>query len=132
MSGTIVWFRNDLRLDDQPAVLFAAAAGEPVVPVYCWHPSAAGRWAPGGASRWWLHRSLQSLQASLQKIGSRLIVRAADPATELIAIAKVTGATAVNLSLLTADFYSLIIGVLMFQFKVNPLRSFSDYFFHSL
>ena len=95
MSGTIVWFRNDLRLDDQPAVAFAAAAGEPVVPVYCWHPSAAGRWAPGGASRWWLHRSLQSLQASLQKIGSQLIVRAADPATELIAIAKATGATAI-------------------------------------
>jgi solute carrier family 35, member F1/2 len=46
-------------------------------------------------------------------------------------VMKVTGATAVNLSLLTADFYSLIIGVLMFQFKVNPPTSLSDYFSYS-
>ena len=95
MAGTIVWYRNDLRMDDQPALLFAAAAREPVVPVFCWHPDAAGRWAPGGASRWWLHRSLTSLQHALEKAGSRLVVRAADPAGELVAIARATGATAV-------------------------------------
>ena len=95
MPGTIVWYRNDLRLDDQPALGFAAAAGEAVVPVFCWHPEAAGRWAPGGASRWWLHRSLASLDASLVKAGSRLVVRAQDPALALVEIAKATGATAV-------------------------------------
>jgi deoxyribodipyrimidine photo-lyase len=95
MAGTIVWFRNDLRLDDQPAVAFAAATGEPVVPVFCWDPQAAGRWAPGGASRWWLHRSLASLDASLVKAGSRLVVRAQDSATALVEIAKATGASAI-------------------------------------
>jgi len=95
MAGTIVWFRNDLRLDDQPALGFAVAAREPVVPVFCWHPKAAGRWAPGGASRWWLHRSLASLQTSLEKAGSRLLIREGDPAKELVAIAKETGASAV-------------------------------------
>ncbi|MFM1831499.1 MAG: Deoxyribodipyrimidine photo-lyase [Planctomycetota bacterium] len=96
MAGTIVWYRNDLRMDDHPALLFAVAAREPVIPVFCWHPGSAGRWAPGGASRWWLHRSLGSLQASLEKAGSRLLVRAADPVRELVAIARETGATAVT------------------------------------
>ncbi|NBX25069.1 MAG: deoxyribodipyrimidine photo-lyase [Planctomycetes bacterium] len=95
MAGTIVWFRNDLRLDDHPAMGFAVAAREPVVPVYCWHPQAAGRWAPGGASRWWLHRSLESLRAALETSGSRLVIRQADPAVELIAIARQVGATAI-------------------------------------
>jgi len=95
MAGTILWFRNDLRLDDQPALAFASAVGKPVIPVYCWHPSAAGRWAPGGASRWWLHRSLQALQQSLGKLGSRLIVRADNPCEALIELAHATGAASI-------------------------------------
>ena len=35
MSATIVWFQLDLRLDDQPALGFAVAAGDAVIPVYC-------------------------------------------------------------------------------------------------
>lgn len=35
------------------------------------------------------------------------------------AVVKITSAMAVNLSLLTADFYTLVVGVLLFQFKVN-------------
>jgi deoxyribodipyrimidine photo-lyase len=95
MAGTIVWFRNDLRLDDQPAVAFAGAASEPVVPVFCWHPEGAGRWAPGGASRWWLDRSLRSLEASLSAIGSRLVLRTQDPAVALVEIARASGATSI-------------------------------------
>ncbi|MCE9619058.1 MAG: DNA photolyase family protein [Planctomycetes bacterium] len=95
MSGTIVWFQLDLRLDDQPALAFAAATGEPVIPVYCLDDVRAGRWAVGGASRWWLHQSLCALSRSLEAKGSRLILRRGDAVKELMALAKESGATAI-------------------------------------
>jgi deoxyribodipyrimidine photo-lyase len=95
MSGTIVWFQLDLRLDDQPALAFAAAAGEPVIPVHCHDPRREGRWAAGGASRWWLHRSLAALDGVLQAKGSRLTLRTGDAVRELLAVAKETGATGI-------------------------------------
>ncbi len=54
----IVWLRRDLRLADQPA-LYAAAQAGPVIPVYVLDDDAAGHHAYGGASRWWLHHSLE-------------------------------------------------------------------------
>jgi deoxyribodipyrimidine photo-lyase len=71
---TIVWFRSDLRLADNPALAEAAARG-PVIPVYVWAPGEEGDWAPGAASRWWLHRSLTALDAELRRRRSRLIIR---------------------------------------------------------
>jgi deoxyribodipyrimidine photo-lyase len=62
---TLVWFRQDLRLADNPALAAAHAAGGPVIPVYVHAPAEEGGWAPGGASRWWLHHSLASLAAEL-------------------------------------------------------------------
>ncbi len=88
--NTILWFRQDLRLDDHDAVLAAAARGE-VTPVFIWDPDGEGRWAPGGASRWWLDRSLRSLAASLEAIGSRLVVRRGDSASALASLAKELG-----------------------------------------
>lgn len=61
----IHWFRQDLRLGDNPAFAAATATGRPVLSLYVLDDSAAGQWAMGGASRWWLHRSLQSLDRSL-------------------------------------------------------------------
>lgn len=76
MSGsTLVWFRRDLRLDDNPALLAAVARGGPVIPVFLWCPQEEGEWPPGGASRWWLHQSLLALGAALAARGARLIVR---------------------------------------------------------
>ncbi|HNV85399.1 MAG TPA: deoxyribodipyrimidine photo-lyase [Candidatus Omnitrophota bacterium] len=74
-KNTIVCFRNDLRLEDNPAFLFAAGRGGGVVPVFIWAPEEEGAWAPGAASRWWLARSLESLRSDLNKKGLRLIVR---------------------------------------------------------
>ena len=74
MTRTIVWFRQDLRLADHPALASAAAAGQ-VVPVYIWAPDEEGDWPPGGASRWWLHQSLMSLASELQQLGSKLVLR---------------------------------------------------------
>src|SRR5438105_4945858 len=76
MSGntSIVWFRQDLRLDDNPALEAAIARGGAIVPVYIWSPAEEGAWPPGAASRWWLHQSLRRLDADLRRCGSRLVI----------------------------------------------------------
>ncbi len=61
----IVWFRQDLRLFDNPALGAAARTGAPVLPVYVLDDENAGEWAMGAASRWWLHESLKSLNNDL-------------------------------------------------------------------
>ena len=93
-SPTIVWFRQDLRLGDNPALAHAAGLG-PVVPVFVWYPEEEGPWAPGGASRWWLDRSLRSLDESLRKLGSRLVVRQGDSLATLRELIAETGASRV-------------------------------------
>ena len=74
-APTLLWFRLDLRLTDNPALLAAVDRGKPVIPVFIWSPDDEKPWPPGAASRWWLHHSLANLQASLEKHGSRLILR---------------------------------------------------------
>ena len=75
MPNAIVWFRNDLRLADNPALQAALDEGYTPIPVYFHAPDEEGQWAPGAASRAWLHRSLQALDADLQHRGSRLLLR---------------------------------------------------------
>ena len=60
----ICWFRQDLRLSDNPALTAARERGR-VLPVYILDDGNAGEFAMGAASRWWLHRSLESLGRSL-------------------------------------------------------------------
>ena len=59
-----MWFRQDLRLQDNPALSHAAADG-PVLPVYILDDVNAHDWKMGGASRWWLHHSLCQLKQAL-------------------------------------------------------------------
>jgi deoxyribodipyrimidine photo-lyase len=93
---TIVWFRQDLRLADNPALSLAAAAG-PVLPVYLHTPDEDGAWPLGGASRWWLHQSLQRLDEDLQALGSRLCLRVGhDSLALLLELARLCGATGVT------------------------------------
>ena len=54
---TIVWFREDLRLTDNPALSAAAERGA-LLPVYI--QTEDGTRSVGGATRWWLHHSLQA------------------------------------------------------------------------
>ncbi len=89
---TIVWFRHDLRLDDQPALAAAAARGK-VVPVFIWAPDEEAPWQPGAASRWWLHHSLESLAARLAKAGAPLLIRRGPTLEALRTLAKESGAT---------------------------------------
>lgn len=94
-SPAIVWFRQDLRLADNPALAAAIASGRPVVPVYVLDEDTPGDWRPGGASRWWLHRSLAALDRSLAETGSRLVLRRGDAIEVIPALARETGAGAV-------------------------------------
>lgn len=63
-SRVIIWFRQDLRLSDNPA-LTAALAHKDVFPIYILDNNNADVFAPGAASRWWLHHSLLALSQSL-------------------------------------------------------------------
>lgn len=92
---SIVWFRQDLRLQDNPALSAALQRGGPVVPLYIWSPEEEGDWPPGAASRWWLHHSLQSLDRSLRERGSRLIVCRGSSLAALRSLIAASGADAV-------------------------------------
>jgi len=94
MAVTLVWFRNDLRLADNPALAAAAARGS-VVPVYIWAPDEEGDWPPGAASRWWLHGSLEALGRALHRHRSRLVIRTGPSRRALEQLMDETGADAV-------------------------------------
>jgi deoxyribodipyrimidine photo-lyase len=92
---SLVWFRNDLRIADQPALQAAVARGGVVIPIYLHAPGEEAPWAPGGASLWWLHHSLRSLGATLESLQSRLIIRTGNSLEQLQALVNETGASAV-------------------------------------
>ena len=71
----ICWFRQDLRVSDNPA-LVAAAKHNNVLPIYILDNENPGDYAYGGASQWWLHHSLTALQKSL---GGQLSVYQGNP-----------------------------------------------------
>jgi deoxyribodipyrimidine photo-lyase len=93
---TLVWFRRDLRLTDQAALAAAVAGKAPIIPVFILDDAAGGAWKAGGASRWWLHHSLESLDADLRKRGSGLVLRRGESAATILALAKETGARAIH------------------------------------
>jgi len=89
---TLVWFRQDLRTADNPALFEAAAKGD-VLPVYIHEdPEHTGETHPlGGASKWWLHHSLLALKNALPG----LKILRGDARHLIPAIARETGADAV-------------------------------------
>jgi deoxyribodipyrimidine photo-lyase len=93
--GTIVWYRQDLRLHDQPALAAAADRDGWVMPVYILSENEEGDWPPGAASRWWLHHSLLKLSHSLQRRSSRLVLLKGTASSLLPRLAHETGADAV-------------------------------------
>lgn len=94
-APVIVWFRQDLRLQDNPALHAALARGGPVVPLYIHDEAGEGRWRMGGAARWWLHGSLAALDAALRERGSRLTLARGESAAALRAGVAATRASAV-------------------------------------
>ncbi len=68
----VVWFRNDLRLADNPALHAAASAGLPILAVFIQDEESDQLRPLGGAARWWLHGSLHHLAAALEACGGHL------------------------------------------------------------
>ncbi|MDD3519483.1 MAG: deoxyribodipyrimidine photo-lyase [Chromatiales bacterium] len=90
----MLWFRRDLRLTDNPALLRATEAGR-VLPLYIHAPEEETPWAPGAASRWWLHHSLTALREALRARGSDLVIRSGAGIEVLRELLRNTGATQV-------------------------------------
>src|ERR1700710_2816567 len=89
----IVWFRDDLRLSDHPALHAAAKTGAPVICLYVLDETDRPNARPlGGAARWWLAQSLRALQSSLDRIGLSLVLRRGPAAKIISALAEETGA----------------------------------------
>jgi deoxyribodipyrimidine photo-lyase len=67
-ANWLVWFRNDLRLADNPALSAALETGGKVTAVHIEETDASVR-PRGAASRWWLHHSLNALGRDLARLG---------------------------------------------------------------
>lgn len=91
-SPAVVWFRQDLRLTDNPALDAAVRAGRSILPLYILDDENAGDWTMGAASRWWLHQSLASLNRAL---GGRLVFLDGDARVLLPKIVRDVGADSV-------------------------------------
>jgi deoxyribodipyrimidine photo-lyase len=95
MNPIIAWFRNDMRLGDNPALSFAAASGKPLICLYIRDDETPGLWKAGGASRWWLHHSLAALDRSLKKKDGKLVLCTGRAEKLIAAIVRQTGADAI-------------------------------------
>jgi deoxyribodipyrimidine photo-lyase len=95
MGVAIVWFRNDLRLSDNPALQAALDTGFEVLPVYVHDPDGEGHARAGAASNAWRARSLAALDGDLRARGSRLRLFVGHALPVLSALAASTGAQAV-------------------------------------
>jgi deoxyribodipyrimidine photo-lyase len=84
-AASLHWFRDDLRLADNPALAAAVAHG-PTLCLYILDEGGTRR-PLGGASRWWLSRSLAALESALAEKGAGLVILRGDPAILLPRVA---------------------------------------------
>ncbi|MDB5604785.1 MAG: deoxyribodipyrimidine photolyase [Bradyrhizobium sp.] len=106
----IVWFRDDLRLSDHPALHAAARAGAPVICLYVFDEQGPAPNARplGGATRWWLAQSLRALQKSLNAMGTSLLLRKGPAARIIAELARETQAGAVFWNEITQAPYQAV------------------------
>jgi deoxyribodipyrimidine photo-lyase len=94
-GASVVWFRDDLRISDNPALTAAVERGGPVIPVYVLDDESEGLRPLGGAARWWLHESLHRLAEALEERGTPLVLRRGPAASVIHELLRDTGADAV-------------------------------------
>ncbi len=82
----LYWFRDDLRLADNPALAAAVSSAKPLHLIYVFDDSGRHGRPLGAAQRWWLHQSLTRLSADLAAIGGRLDLYHGDPAAVVPAL----------------------------------------------
>ena len=90
MKPALLWFRRNLRLSDNAALIAAAKSARSIIPLYI-----VDEQDSGGASNWWLHHSLDSLDQQLRKMGTSLAFYKGDPAVILEQVCDDTGADSI-------------------------------------
>lgn len=104
---TVVWFRRDLRIENNLALAAAARDGS-IFPVYTWCPKEEGQFYPGRVSRWWLKQSLAHLKQSLKSLGAELmLIKTESTLASLFECIEAAGATKVAFNHLYGMFYIL-------------------------
>lgn len=91
----ILWFRRDLRLTDNQMLAAAASTGRPLVPVFILDPETE---ALGAAPKWRLGLGIEAFARTLERHGSRLILRRGPALQVLEALVAETGSAAVHWS----------------------------------
>ena len=101
MSGTsIVWFKTDLRVEDNETLIKAIKLSTQIIPVYCldlqlFQTSSNGSRRIGGFRAHFIFESLRNLQARLSALGSSLLVVEGKAEDALPALVKQYGVTKV-------------------------------------
>ena len=91
MNSSIVWFRHDLRLTDNPAFIEAFNNSKAIIPLYIYDEANS---VLGEAQKWWLHHSLMSLDKSLQEYGLSLVLRKGNPLQIILELSEQLGVEA--------------------------------------
>ncbi|WP_417234223.1 cryptochrome/photolyase family protein [Arthrobacter sp.] len=91
---SIMWFRDDLRIADNPALVAAVHEAAPVA-IYILDEESAGIRPLGAAARWWLHEALVQLRVDLADRGIELVLRRGPAAEVLAALVREVEPTAV-------------------------------------
>ena len=91
----LFWFRDDLRLADNPGLTAACANGRPLVLLYVLDEQSRETRAPGAATRWWLDKSLRALAERIAAKGGRLVLRRGSAEQVIAEVVQETGAEAV-------------------------------------
>jgi deoxyribodipyrimidine photo-lyase len=95
VKPAILWFRRDLRLNDNLALTAAVSESRPVVCIYIRESGDRDAGANGGAQAWWLFHSLQALDRDLRNRGNRLLIFTGNPIEVIKGIIAKTGADSV-------------------------------------
>lgn len=92
----IVWFKRDLRVDDHQPLCEAAAAGDPLLPLFIIEPD--GWQQPDSAWRHWAFARgcIVTLQERLAALGAPLLIRTGQAATVFAALARTCSVIAVH------------------------------------
>ncbi|MCA3565544.1 MAG: deoxyribodipyrimidine photo-lyase [Methylocystis sp.] len=94
-APVLLWFREDLRLADNPALAEAVSRNRPIIAIYVLDDETADFRPPGAAARWWLHGSLKALAASLAERGSPLHLFRGSALAVIPRLVRQTGAAAI-------------------------------------
>lgn len=94
-APAIIWFRDDLRLADNPALEFATARNRAIIPIFIFETNIPKHAQLGGAQKWMLHFALKSFGSNIESLGAELIIRKGDPGQILQEFVANHGATSI-------------------------------------